>query len=77
MTEMLLALVVIFIGLGSFVVAARMNSSRLAEERNLRGPGAWIGVLLSNTSVGFARAFFIVLGIAICALGVVDLSSHL
>jgi hypothetical protein len=61
---------VILIGLSSFWAAARMNKLRLQEERYARGPGWWLGWLISKTSVGFARVFYIVLGILICLLGV-------
>ena len=61
---------VILIGLSSFWVAARMNEQRLRAERYTRGPGWWLGWLISRTSVGFARAFHIVLGILICLLGI-------
>jgi hypothetical protein len=68
-----LGIFVILIGLGSFYGAAKMNQKRLGEERYTRGPGWWLGWLISKTSVGFARAFYIVLGIGICALGIVEL----
>jgi hypothetical protein len=61
---------VILIGLSSFWVAARMNEQRLQEERYTRGPGWWLGWLISKTSVGFARGFYVVLGILICLLGI-------
>jgi uncharacterized membrane protein YhaH (DUF805 family) len=73
----LLAIFVILIGLGSFYAAAQMNIHRLEDERYSRGPGWWLGVLLSKTSVGFARSFYVVLGIGICALGIWDLSKHI
>jgi hypothetical protein len=50
-----------------------MNSQRLADERYMRGPGWMLGWLISKTSVPFARAFYIVLGIGICALGILVL----
>jgi hypothetical protein len=67
---------VIVVGLGSFWVAARMNEQRLQEERYSRGPGWWIGWLISKTSVGFARGFYVVLGVLICLLGVAALVAH-
>jgi hypothetical protein len=54
-----------------------MNEQRLHEERYTRGPGWWIGWLISKTSVGFARGFHIVLGVGICALGVAGLAISL
>jgi hypothetical protein len=68
-----LGVFVIPIGLSAFWVAARMNNARLAEQRNTRGPGWWMGWLISKTSVGFARGFYIALGIGICALGLAEL----
>jgi hypothetical protein len=65
-----LAAFVILIGLSGFWIAARMNEQRLHEERYTRGPGWWVGWLISKTSVGFARGFHIVLGTLICLLGV-------
>jgi uncharacterized membrane protein YhaH (DUF805 family) len=67
---------VILVGLGSFWVAARMNEQRLHEERYSRGPGWWIGWLISKTSVGFARGFYVVLGVLICLLGLAALVAH-
>ncbi len=64
---------VILIGLSSFWAAARMNEQRLQDERYTRGPGWWLGWLISKTSVGFARMFYVVLGILICLLGIVVL----
>jgi len=61
---------VILIGLSSFWAAARMNEQRLQDERYTRGPGWWLGWLISKTSVGFARGFYVVLGILICLLGI-------
>jgi hypothetical protein len=40
----------------------------------MRGPGWFIGWLISKTSVPFARAFYVVLGIGICGLGVATLA---
>jgi xanthine/uracil permease len=71
-----LGVFVIVIGLSSFWVAARMNQKRLAEERYVRGPGWWVGWLVSKTSVGFARGFHIALGIGICLLGIAALLTH-
>ncbi len=68
-----LGLFVLLIGLGSFWSAARMNQQRLESERYTRGPGWWLGWLISKTSVPFARGFYIVLGIGICALGILGL----
>lgn len=61
---------VILIGLSSFWAAARMNEQRLQDERYTRGPGWWLGWLISKTSVSFARGFYVVLGILICLLGI-------
>jgi hypothetical protein len=66
----ILSPLVFLIGLSAFWVAARMNEQRLHEERYTRGPGWWIGWLISKTSVGFARGFHIVLGILICLLAI-------
>jgi hypothetical protein len=71
-----LAILVIIIGLGSFYAAARMDRARLEDERYARGPGWWLGLLISKTSVGFARAFYVLLGVGICALGAVVLAAH-
>ena len=60
---------VVLIGLSSFWVAIKMDQKRLEDERYSRGPGWMIGWLISKTSVPFARGFYIVLGIGICALG--------
>ena len=60
---------VILIGLGSFWAAMKMDQKRLEDERYSRGPGWFIGWLISKTSVPVARVFYIVLGIGICALG--------
>jgi uncharacterized membrane protein YfcA len=68
-----LGVFVILVGLGSFYGAAKMNQKRLAEERYVRGPGWWLGWLISKTSVGFARGFYIALGIGICGLGLAEL----
>jgi hypothetical protein len=68
-----LGIFVILVGLSGFYVAAKMDHKRLADERYMRGPGWWLGWLISKTSVGFARCFHIVLGIGICALGVAEL----
>jgi hypothetical protein len=64
---------VILIGLSSFWVAARMDEQRLQQERYARGPGWWLGWLVSRTSVSFARGFYVVLGILICLLGLAAL----
>jgi hypothetical protein len=72
-----LAIIVIAIGLGSFYAAARMDRTRLENERYARGPGWWMGFLLSKTSVGVARVFYVLLGIGICTLGIVVLAAHL
>jgi uncharacterized membrane protein YhaH (DUF805 family) len=64
-----LGIFVLLIGLGAFWVAARMNQQRLADERYSRGPGWWLGWLISKTSVPVARGAYIVMGIGICALG--------
>jgi hypothetical protein len=69
----LLAAFVILIGLSAFWVAWRMNSQRLAEERYTRGPGWILGLLISKTSVPVARGIHVLMGIGICALGVVVL----
>ncbi len=68
-----LSIFVILIGLSAFWVAARMNEQRLEEERYMRGPGWMIGWLISKTSVPVARAIHIVMGIGICALGILTL----
>lgn len=68
-----LSVLVILIGLSAFWVAVRMNRRRLAEERYTRGPGWWIGWLISKTSVPVARAIHIAMGIGICALGILVL----
>jgi uncharacterized membrane protein YhaH (DUF805 family) len=73
MTRTELALFVILIGLSSFWVAAKMDQRRLEDERYSRGPGWFIGWLISKTSVPFARGFYILLGVAIWLLGVVAL----
>ncbi len=64
---------VILIGLSSFWTASRMNEQRLQDERYTRGPGWFIGWLISKTSVGFARGFYVVLGVLICLLGLAAL----
>jgi hypothetical protein len=69
-----LGIFVISVGLTAFWNAARMNEQRLAQERYTRGPGFVIGWMISKTSVGFARAFYILLGLGICALGALTLA---
>jgi hypothetical protein len=64
---------VVLIGLGSFWAASRMNQQRLADERYTRGPGWWLGWLISKTNVSIARGIYIVMGIGICALGVLGI----
>jgi hypothetical protein len=76
LTRTELCIFVIAIGLSSFWVAARMNKKRLAEERYTRGPGWWLGWLISKTSVPVARTIHIVMGIGICALGLLVLVSR-
>lgn len=66
-----LGLFVVLIGLGSFWTASRMNQQRLEGERYTRGPGWWLGWLISKTSVPVARSAYIVMGIGICLLGIV------
>jgi hypothetical protein len=61
---------VILIGLSGFWTASRMNEQRLREQRYSRGPGWWIGWLISKTSVRFARGFYVVLSVLICLLGI-------
>ncbi len=65
-----LGIFVLAIGLGAFWSAARMNQQKLHQERYMRGSGWWVGVLLAKTNVPFARGFYVLLGGAICALGV-------
>jgi hypothetical protein len=74
LTRVELAAFVILIGLGSFWAAAKMNEKRLEDERYARGPGWFIGWLISKTSVPVARAFYVILGIGICALGIAGLA---
>lgn len=73
LTRVELGVFVILIGLSAFWVAARMNPARLEAERYTRGPGWWIGWLISKTSVPVARAIHIVMGVLICALGLLVL----
>jgi hypothetical protein len=65
---------VVLIGLGGLYTVARLNQRRLDEMRYMRGPGWWIGVLVSKTSVPVARASWTVMSLAICALGIADLA---
>lgn len=68
-----LGVLVILIGLTSFWVAARLDRGRLDRERYGRGPGWWISLLISKTSVPVARGIYVAMGLGICALGVAEL----
>jgi hypothetical protein len=51
----------------------RLNQQRVDEQRYLRGPGWWIGVLISKTSVPVARAVWGAMSVGICALGIASI----
>ena len=50
-----------------------MNQHQLQDERYSRGPGWWLGLLISKTNVPVARAIYILMGIGICALGILSI----
>ncbi|MGA9285251.1 MAG: hypothetical protein WBV85_07395 [Solirubrobacteraceae bacterium] len=68
-----LGIFVLLIGLGALWVAARMDQGRLQDERYSRGPGWWLGLLISKTNVPVARGIYILMGLGICALGILSI----
>jgi hypothetical protein len=65
---------VVCIGLGAFYCAVRLDPGRHREERYTRGPGWWLGVAMSKLSLGVTRVVWVLMGIGICALGVLELA---
>jgi hypothetical protein len=70
-----LGIFVLLIGLGAFWAAARMDQHRLQNERYTRGPGWWLGWLISKTNIPIARGIYILMGIGICTLGILSIAS--
>jgi hypothetical protein len=64
---------VLLIGLGGIYTVARLNEQRLDDMRYTLGPGWFIGLLVSKTSVPVARAIWTLMSLAICALGIVSI----
>ena len=71
--HIVLGLLVLLIGLGGVYTTVRLNQQRVDEQRYLRGPGWWIGVLISKTSVPVARVIWGAISAGICALGIASL----
>lgn len=63
--------IVVLISLTGFYTAARLDRTRLAQERYTRGPGWFIGLAISKLPLGVARVVWLILSTAILALGVV------
>jgi hypothetical protein len=72
--HVVLGSLVLLIGLGGVYTVARLNQQRLDDMRFTRGPGWFIGLLVSKTSVPVARAIWMVMSLAICALGIVSIA---
>jgi hypothetical protein len=70
-----LGVLVIVIGLGGFYAAARLNPERHANERYTRGTGWWLGVLMSKLPLSITRVLWVLMGLGICALGVLLLAT--
>lgn len=68
-----LGIFVLLIGLGGVYTTVRLNRQRVDEQRYLRGPGWWIGVLISKTSVHVARIIWGAMSVGICALGIASI----
>jgi uncharacterized membrane protein YfcA len=69
-----LGVFVVCIGLCAFYCAVRLNPERHREERYTRGSGWWLGVVMSKLPLGVTRVVWVLMGIGICTLGVLELA---
>lgn len=65
---------VLLIGLSGFYTVVRLNPQRLNDMRYTRGPGWMIGLMVSKTSLPIARTIWILMSLAICALGITEIA---
>jgi hypothetical protein len=63
--------IVVLISLTGFYTAARLDRTRLEQQRYTRGPGWLIGLTISRLPLGIARIVWLALSTGILALGVV------
>jgi uncharacterized membrane protein YfcA len=71
-----LGVFVVCIGLGAFYCAVRLNPERHREERYTRRSGWWLGVVMSKLPLGVTRVVWFLMGIGICALGILALAGR-
>ncbi len=72
-SHIVLGAVVIAISLTGFYTTLRLNSRRLEEQRYTRGPGWLIGLTISKLPLSAARLVWLLLSLAILALGMLEL----
>lgn len=69
-SHIVLGAIVVLISLTGFYTTVRLNRQRLEQQRYTRGPGWFIGLTISKLPLTVARVAWLLLSLAILALGI-------